>query len=109
MDLEISGKISSSVNIRANIFDTNIPLQENGYSQNITDFDRIFIELYSDNWRVKAGDIRLQNQESYFLNFNKQIAGLQIAANLNENVKVAASGETKGHTKLWGPTTNPPL
>ena len=92
LDLEISGKISSSVNIRANIFDTNIPLQENGYSQNITDFDRIFIELYSDNWRVKAGDIRLQNQESYFLNFNKQIAGLQIAANLNENVKVAASG-----------------
>ena len=40
LDLEISGKISSSVNIRANIFDTNIPLQENGYSQNITDFDR---------------------------------------------------------------------
>ena len=92
LDLEISGKISSSVSLRANIFDTNIPLQENGYSQNITDFDRIFIELYSDNWRVKAGDIRLQNQESYFLNFNKQIAGLQVAATLNENVNIAASG-----------------
>lgn len=92
LDLEISGKISSSVSLRANIFDTNIPLQENGYSQNITDFDRIFIELYSDNWRVKAGDIRLQNQESYFLNFNKQIAGLQVAATLNENINIAASG-----------------
>ena len=92
LDLEISGKISSSVSLRANIFDTNIPLQENGYSQNITDFDRIFIELYSDNWRVKAGDIRLQNQESYFLNFNKQIAGLQIEATLNKNINIAASG-----------------
>lgn len=92
LDLEISGKISSAVSLRANIFDTNIPLQENGYSQNITDFDRIFIELYSNNWRVKAGDIRLQNQESYFLNFNKQIAGLQVAASLNENVNIAASG-----------------
>ena len=51
-----------------------------------------FIELYSNNWRVKAGDIRLQNQESYFLNFNKQIAGLQVAASLNENVNIAASG-----------------
>jgi|TARA_B110000881_G_C18597543_1_gene532548 hypothetical protein len=92
LDLEISGKISSSVNIRANIFDTNIPLQENGYSQNITDFDRIFIELYSDNWKIKAGDISLKNQESYFMRFNKQIAGLQVEATLNEDLNIVASG-----------------
>ena len=55
MDLTIEGKLSEKVAIRAHIFDTNIPLQENGYSQSITDFDRIFIELYSDAWRVKAG------------------------------------------------------
>ena len=41
LDLEISGKLSKDVTLRANIFDTNIPIQENGYSQNITDFDRI--------------------------------------------------------------------
>ena len=43
LDIEISGKLSDKVTLRANIFDTNIPIQENGYSQNITDFDRIFI------------------------------------------------------------------
>ena len=46
LDIEISGKLSDKVTLRANIFDTNIPIQENGYSQNITDFDRIFIEMY---------------------------------------------------------------
>ena len=92
LDLEISGKISKDVTLRANIFDTNIPLQENGYSQNITDFDRIFIEMFSKNWRVKAGDISLSNQESYFLKFNKQVSGLQVAANINNNLKVGASG-----------------
>ena len=92
LDLEISGKLSKDVTLRANIFDTNIPLQENGYSQNITDFDRIFIEMFTDNWRIKAGDISLQNQESYFMSFNKQVAGLQVAANINKNLKVAASG-----------------
>jgi hypothetical protein len=92
LDLEISGKISSSVNLRANIFDTNIPLQENGYSQNITDFDRIFIEMYSKNWRVKAGDISLQNQESYFMQFSKQIAGLEVEAQVSDNLKIGASG-----------------
>tara|TARA_R110002073_G_scaffold258681_1_gene421674 strand:+ start:23529 stop:26906 length:3378 start_codon:yes stop_codon:yes gene_type:complete len=92
MDLNIEGKLSDKVSIRANIFDTNIPLQENGYSQSITDFDRIFIELYSKDWRVKAGDVNLRNQQSYFLNFDKQVAGLEVEANINENTKISASG-----------------
>ena len=92
LDLEISGKLSKDVTLRANIFDTNIPIQENGYSQNITDFDRIFIEMFTDNWRVKAGDISLQNTKSYFLPFTKQVSGLLIEAQLNDNFKVAASG-----------------
>ena len=92
LDLEISGKLSKDVTLRANIFDTNIPIQENGYSQNITDFDRIFIEMFSDNWRVKAGDISLKNNKSFFLPFTKQVAGLEVEANINENLKVAASG-----------------
>ena len=84
MDLTIEGKLSEKVAIRAHIFDTNIPLQENGYSQSITDFDRIFIELYSDAWRVKAGDINLQNDESFFLTFQKQVSGLEVEANINQ-------------------------
>ena len=92
LDLEIFGKLSKDVTLRANIFDTNIPIQENGYSQNLTDFDRIFLEMHSKNWRVKAGDLSLKNTESYFLPFAKQVAGLEVEANINENLKVAASG-----------------
>ncbi|MFK8059753.1 MAG: hypothetical protein AB8B78_06630 [Polaribacter sp.] len=92
LDLEISGKISKNVTLRANIFDTNIPIQQNGYSQNLTDFDRVFIEMFTDNWSVKAGDISLQNQESYFMPIMKQVAGLRVEANINKKLKVAASG-----------------
>ena len=92
LDLEISGKLSKDITLRANIFDTNIPIQENGYSQNITDFDRIFIELFADNWLVRAGDISLQNQDSYFMPISKQVAGLRVEAKLNNRLKVAASG-----------------
>ena len=63
--LKISGKLSDRVTLKANIWDTNIPIQENGYSQNITDFDRIFIEMFADDWRVRAGDLSLKNQNSY--------------------------------------------
>ena len=92
LDLNISGNLSKDITVRANIFDTNIPLQENGYSQNITDFDRIFIELKHKNWRVKAGDLDLTNSESYFLQFTKKVAGLEIEASINNKTSVLASG-----------------
>tara|TARA_B100000768_G_scaffold177397_1_gene191542 strand:+ start:2588 stop:5962 length:3375 start_codon:yes stop_codon:yes gene_type:complete len=123
MDINIEGKISDKVTIRANIFDTNIPLQENGYSQSITDFDRIFIELSSKNWRVKAGDVSLKNENSYFLAFEKQVSGLEVAASINDNTNIAASGAivrgqfsaykfvgvegNQGPYKIFGPNNEP--
>jgi hypothetical protein len=92
LDLEIAGKLSDKVTLRANIWDTNIPIQENGYSQNLTDFDRIFIEMFSENWRVKAGDVSLKNKESYFAPFTKQASGLEVAAKINDRLEVSASG-----------------
>ncbi len=92
LDLTIEGKISKDVSIKANIFDTNFPLQQSGYSQNITDFDRIFIELFSKNWGVKGGDVSLENKDSYFLNFKKQVTGIQVNANLSDKTSVGASG-----------------
>ncbi|MVO09867.1 hypothetical protein GOQ30_11915 [Flavobacterium sp. TP390] len=76
LDLQITGKISEKVSIRASIQDSNIPLQEGGYSQKLDEFDQIFIELASDNWSVKAGDLFLENRQSQFLNFNKKVQGL---------------------------------
>lgn len=92
LDLEISGKLSKNVSLRANIFDTNIPIQENGYSQNLTDFDRVFIEMYAKNWRVKAGDLSLKNTETFFFPFVKQVAGLEVEAKVTDELTVAASG-----------------
>ena len=76
LDLQITGKISEKVSIRASIQDSNIPLQEGGYSQKLDEFDQIFIELASDKWSVKAGDLFLENRQSQFLNFNKKVQGL---------------------------------
>ncbi len=92
LDLTIQGNLSKNVTIKANIFDTNIPLQNNGYSQNITDFDRIFIEFEHKNWRVKAGDLDLKNTASYFMPFTKKVSGLEVAAKISKTLNVLASG-----------------
>lgn len=76
LDLQITGKISDKVSLRASIQDSNIPLQEGGYSQKLDEFDQIFIELFSKNWSVRAGDLFLENRTSKFLNFNKKVQGI---------------------------------
>lgn len=83
LDLQISGKLNDKVTLRASIQDANIPLQESGYSQRLDEFDQVFIELLSDNWNIRAGDIDLKNTQSYFAQFSKRVQGLLINANLD--------------------------
>ncbi|WP_412559752.1 hypothetical protein [Winogradskyella sp. MIT101101] len=92
LDLQISGKLSDKVSLRASIQDANIPLQESGYSQRLDEFDQVFIELFSDNWNIRAGDIDLVNTNSYFANFSKRVQGLLVNANISEKTSVFASG-----------------
>lgn len=83
LDLQISGKISENVGIRASIQDSDIPIQQAGYSQNLNEFDQIFIELYSDHWNIRGGDIDLEQRDSHFGKFNKKVQGLSVHATLN--------------------------
>tara|TARA_R110002111_G_scaffold120475_1_gene183695 strand:- start:718 stop:4158 length:3441 start_codon:yes stop_codon:yes gene_type:complete len=92
LDLQISGKLSDKVSLKASIQDANIPLQESGYSQRLDEFDQVFIELFSDDWNIRAGDIDLENTKSYFANFSKRVQGLLVNANLSEKTSVFASG-----------------
>jgi len=87
LDLQITGKISDKVSLRASIQDSNIPLQEGGYSQKLDEFDQIFIELFADKWSIRAGDLFLENRKSKFLNFNKKVQGLAASFELGTEEK----------------------
>jgi hypothetical protein len=76
LDLQITGKLSEKVSLRASLQDSNIPLQDGGYSQKLDQFDNVFIELFSDKWNIRAGDVFMDNHKSQFLNFNKKAQGI---------------------------------
>jgi len=95
LDLQIAGKLSKKVTLRASITDSNIPIQENGYTQQLNEFDRVFIELFTDNWSIKAGDVNLQTNNTYFGNFMKKVSGISIGGTLHHpdsETTVFASG-----------------
>jgi len=88
LDLQITGKLSDKVSLRASLQDSNIPLQDGGYSQKLDQFDNVFMELFSDKWNIRAGDLFLENRATQFLNFNKKAQGLSSSFNFgNEDSK----------------------
>ncbi|MFT6197049.1 MAG: hypothetical protein ACJAXY_001378, partial [Nonlabens sp.] len=76
LDLRITGKLSDKVSLRASIQDANVPQTQNGYSQRLDEFDQIFIELYSDDWNIRAGDVDLIQENYQFNNFTKRVQGI---------------------------------
>lgn len=92
LDLQIYGQLSDNVSIKASLQDSNIPIQDGGYSQKLDEFDQIFIEIDANKWQVRAGDIFLENRKHKFLNFNKKVQGIAAKFYLDQNQKTSFFG-----------------
>ena len=85
--LELSGKIADKVNVLASISDDNIPIQPDGNTAQLQDFDNVFIQLYNETNKLIAGDFRLSGSDGYFLRYRKKAKG----ANFNSRMTLPDS------------------
>jgi len=75
LNLNIDGKLSEDLNIRASITDQNVPFQPEGNTQQLQDFDNVFIQIYNDKLSLTGGDVVLQDRSSHFLKYYKNVQG----------------------------------
>jgi hypothetical protein len=75
LNLQLSGKITDEVGVRAAISDENIPVQPEGNTQQLQDFDQVYIQVYGDNSQLTAGDYMIEDPNSYFLDYQKRLRG----------------------------------
>lgn len=75
LNLQIEGKLSEQVQLRASITDRQLPYEPDGNTQQIQDFDNILIEFIHQNGSLQLGDVVLSNDEDYFLRFRRNVQG----------------------------------
>ncbi len=75
-NLQLTGDLGNGINIVAAISDDNIPIQPEGNTQLIQEFDKVFIKVSKNKTSIIAGDYNLVKPKSYFINYFKKLQGL---------------------------------
>lgn len=100
LNLQLTGNISPQTKLRASITDNQVPVQTGGYTQQLQEFDRVYLELENPSFgKLRAGDYTMDSQDAYFLGYNKRISGAGVFTALgdsNQNPLQVQGGLARG-------------
>ena len=80
LNLQLSGHLTNNIDLLLAATDNNIPIQPDGNTQQLQEFDKVFIQFSNENTKLIAGDFPLARPSGYFMNFYKKSQGISFSA-----------------------------
>ncbi len=74
--LQLEGDLGDDLKLQAAITDETIPIQPDGTTQQINDFDKVFIQLIRKDDKVILGDFEIDHKGTQFANFYRNVQGI---------------------------------
>jgi hypothetical protein len=87
LNLQVSGKINNELELLLSASDNNIPIQPEGSSLQLQEFDQVYVQLRNKKFSITAGDFQLGRPEGYFLNYYKRARGLNVTNAYKQGLK----------------------
>ncbi len=98
LNMQMAGEIGNGIRLKAAISDDNIPIQPEGTTQRLNEFDKVFIEIGKGAHTLVAGDYEISSSGGYFSKYFKKLKGVNYrntfdfsGKKLNNNVSFAIS------------------
>ncbi len=75
LQFDMQGQLTDKVEIIANLTDQSTPIQPDGSTQNLREFDKVFIQMRSPTTDVRLGDVDISLDRSEFARFTRRLQG----------------------------------
>jgi len=98
--MQMSGDLSDNVEIAATLTDENTPIQPEGTTQTLRELDKVYIQIFSDDYEATFGDFDLNVTGTEFSRLNRRLQGAkghyQYDAGYGEGEVMVAGASMRG-------------
>lgn len=83
MRFDINGNITEDLELAASLTDRSTPIQPDGTTQTLREFDQVYIRLQHELGMLQMGDIDMQLDQSNFAVIDRRLQGVDIQTDLD--------------------------